>query len=115
MADSPLGSIAFGAERAAGFLDDFGGDGKAEWEKTVLGGIERQEETFADFFGEAVSVVGDCIFDGGTSLHLFRLDRTRSRLPCIASAAPCRSGSRARGGWRGDRPGRVEGPVRDCV
>ncbi len=60
-----FGGVAFGADGAAVFLDDLGGDGEAEAGAAVLGGVEGQEEPLADFFGESVAGVRDGDLNGG--------------------------------------------------
>ena len=60
-----LGAVALGANGAASFLNDLGGDGKTEAGAAMLGGVERQEEPLANFFGEAVAGVGNLDLDSG--------------------------------------------------
>jgi hypothetical protein len=59
-----FGGVAFGANRAAEFLDDLGRDGKAKSGAAVLGGVEGQEKPLANFFGEPVACVRNLDFDG---------------------------------------------------
>ncbi len=56
---SALGGVGFGADGAVMLLGDFGGDGETEAGAALFGGVEGEEEAFADVVGEAVTGVGD--------------------------------------------------------
>ena len=109
---APLGVLLSARMEPPCFLHDFGGDGEAEAGAAMLGGVERQEEALANFVGEAVAGVGDFDLDGGAVFaeRGLRTQSTRSRLPCMASAALSMRLARARrmASWSartGGRPG----------
>ena len=59
-----LGRVALSANGAAVFLHNFGCNGEAQPGAAVFGGVERQEQPLADFFGEAMTGVRNCDFNG---------------------------------------------------
>ena len=62
---APLGLLVSARMDPPCFLHDLGGDGEAEAGAAMLGGVEGQKETLANFVGQAVAGVGDGDFDGG--------------------------------------------------
>ena len=62
-----FGAVGLGANGAAMFLHDLGGDGEAEAGAAMLGGVEGQKQPFANFIGEAMAGVGNGNFDATPS------------------------------------------------